>query len=1112
MSETARTKTRNILSIAIVFAMAFSGIPAMFAGATGDNGGTPAPRDITDDAHNLIIPEGETYEMSGSHSYTSSVQIMGTLTIKPYDGVDDTTGILSLTATTITVGPSGAILGAGRGFGGGGGGGEGYNQNGGYGGTAGNGGRAGDSTYYYGSGGGGGSNGGKGGSAGSSGTFTAGKDGTPQKGGDGGGAQSWNCPGGPGGSGFGGGGGGGGDEWAGGGGGGGGGSGGKDAPANPYWDGGDGAGPFFGKAGTGANNYGPAVDGTNGGYMAKASNGDTTTDLSVVRGSGGGGGSGANYETGGGGGGGAGGAAISLFATNLSISGSITATGAGGGTGGQYEGWQYGGKGGGGAGGGIAIAAVRISFSGVIDARGYEFNKLSTKNGGTVKMLYDDSLSNTGSIQAGRTFLNGRPKMKELVYPPNGQQTYRRPDFQWKAASDPDNDAITYDLQVYSQPSFNPTYRLIDKPGITETDYQSDKALSGTGYWRVRAADQIGPGGWSKVWSFKVDDIAPTSHIDAMPEFTTSQLFTVSWMGNDNVNGTGLAGYTIMVSDNGGPWYMWQNQTQNTSAMFVGIEGHSYSFYSIAMDIAQNSEGAKVGEAMTTIDSVAPTSSFDQLPPFEKTPSFKLSWRGNDATSGVSNYTIYLSTDGSDFAAWGDPLTVNEIDFMGSEGHMYTFYIVATDVAGNVQATPGADRFQTTRIDGTAPVTTFNTGAPHYGTSPVYVRPTTQIYLNGTDNYVGVNHTSYTIDTRPQQDYSKGLKETQPGSHNLTYWSTDEAGNEETHHTAWIYVDNEAPTTTIDFFGANYTTESRTYISGQTLIVINALDKGSGVNRTLYNIDGAGWQTYTGPFRLPKSGSHTLQFMSVDNLGQQDSAKNISLVMDTIGPDTQAAPSATISRNPITVEFHATDLVSGLANTFYRITRKGDPVMNFQNGSEATVPAADDHTKDGVYTIDYYSVDNVGNAEQTRSLQVTIDTTGALNLTVKGTPTVSDSVYHLKGSVKPGSTVTVNGQNIIVQFDGTFDYALDLKEGKNKIVVSSTDPAGNTAAQTKYVTYNKPAETGWLVPILVVVVIVIVVVMLLAVMMRKPGTRAPQSEPMMREAPPARPPDKEATP
>jgi len=45
---------------------------------------------VTDTAENLIIPAGETYTLSSSHTYANSIQINGTLYITPYNGLTNT--------------------------------------------------------------------------------------------------------------------------------------------------------------------------------------------------------------------------------------------------------------------------------------------------------------------------------------------------------------------------------------------------------------------------------------------------------------------------------------------------------------------------------------------------------------------------------------------------------------------------------------------------------------------------------------------------------------------------------------------------------------------------------------------------------------------------------------------------------------------------------------------------------------------------------------------------------------------------------------------------------------------------------------------------------------
>ena len=42
--------------------------------------------------------------------------------------------------------------------------------------------------------------------------------------------------------------------------------------------------------------------------------------------------------------------------------------------------------------------------------------------------------------------------------------------------------------------------------------------------------------------------------------------------------------YNVYVSDDGGPFTLWQSDTTATSATFTGQVGHTYAFYSVATD------------------------------------------------------------------------------------------------------------------------------------------------------------------------------------------------------------------------------------------------------------------------------------------------------------------------------------------------------------------------------------------------------------------------------------------------------------------------------------------------------------------------------------------------
>jgi hypothetical protein len=1091
MSQDPRVKMRILTSMILATIMLFAAMPVALAASAEQPGPTAAPRAIVDNSDDLIVPDQETYVMSGSHTYANSVQINGTLEVEPYSGQNDGSGTLALAAPWVIIGPSGSIIADGRGYGGGGGGqndGD-SGANGGQGGSNGHGGNGADSSWYgeiamYWAGpGGGGSYGGQPGNGGQ-GDATWG---TVDEGGRGGDSPYSGMPGGDGGTGFGAGGGGGGGDTAGGGGGGGGGSGGKDSA---WTSGGDGAGPATGKGGPGSNSaINSQQAGGNGGYMTPGGNGDTSTDFSVVMGSGGGGS------------GGAGGGLVALTSSgDIEVHGTISTTGAGGGLCGN----KVNVRGGGGGGGGVALSALKVTVDGTIDARGRDGDTLTTANGGSIKLSYSEKNIASGTFLGGRLFANGKPHMNGLVSPPYGAEVAPRVVFVWQAASDPDNDPLTYHIQVAASDDFSPESIQFEKDGLKVTTYTSPIALHGKPfYWRVIASDKAGPGNWSDTWTFGIDTTPPVSLVHPLPRFTTATDFLVSWNGTDNA--AGIANYTIFVSDNNQQYIPWLAGTPATCATYSGVDGHSFKFNSIAIDLAGNAEAAHPREdAVTTVDASPPVSVLDPLPPYTNTTSIMLSWRAQDATSGVATSTVFVSDNVGDFTAWTVNTTQQAATFTANESHMYKFYVRSRDVAGNYENVPGEDHWVTVSVDFTPPATTASLGSPVFGDRPAYLLPTNELSLRAGDNYVGVNGTYYSIDGQTEQLYNSAFREPAYGSHNLTYWSLDSAGNEETHKTVWFFTDGLAPVTTLSFDGPYFERSSLTYLSSQTRIVLMAADGGCGLGKTLYHFDSGDPIVYTGPFRLDRSGSHVLYYRSIDNLGNSEGEKTIRLQVDSTAPVTTPTTPAGPQNKDVTVSLLASDSDSGVSMTYYRVLLNGNLQVDWQNGTSVALAAAPDHSNDGTYTIELYSSDNAGNNETVKSVAVVIDTISKLTVNIKGGEAVGTDTYTVKGNAEPGSRVTVNGRLATVLNDGSYYYDLSLSEGSNQVKVVATDPAGNTATITKTVTYNAPVSLNSpLIWILIVVVIAVVIVGALFYAMRGKG-KAPEASAGQRvESPPA---------
>jgi hypothetical protein len=107
-------------------------------------------------------------------------------------------------------------------------------------------------------------------------------------------------------------------------------------------------------------------------------------------------------------------------------------------------------------------------------------------------------------------------------------------------------------------------------------------------------------------WLNTIDNSAPASHVLVFPATEPSSRFRVQWTGSDT--GSGVHSYTIYVSENGGPFTTWLQDTTDTSAAYDGRPNASYSFYSIADDNAQNRElpPPSADASTTTLDGQLP--------------------------------------------------------------------------------------------------------------------------------------------------------------------------------------------------------------------------------------------------------------------------------------------------------------------------------------------------------------------------------------------------------------------------------------------------------------------------------------------------------------------------
>ena len=294
-----------------------------------------------------------------------------------------------------------------------------------------------------------------------------------------------------------------------------------------------------------------------------------------------------------------------------------------------------------------------------------------------------------------------------------------------------------------------------------------------------------------------------TSTVATLPTFENSLTFPVSWSGSDASNGSGIDDFTVYVSDNGGPYTAWLQDTTLTSAPFVGQDGHTYGFYSVATDNAGNVQAPPTtAQANTQVDVTPPATAGFSFPAVggsyntghwtgtiagsvsdsvsgvqqEQVSILDVAtnkyWNGSAFASGTETFlTATLANPGANSTTWSVSFPSSNFPADGS----YTVHAEGTDVAGNADA---AGLLATFTYDNAPPTTTDGlAGTP--GTTGF--RSPVTVTLTAVDATGGVAATFYTIDTGSRQTYGGSpFTVSGQGAHNITFWSVDAAGNTET--------------------------------------------------------------------------------------------------------------------------------------------------------------------------------------------------------------------------------------------------------------------------------------------------------------------------------------------
>jgi hypothetical protein len=99
-----------------------------------------------------------------------------------------------------------------------------------------------------------------------------------------------------------------------------------------------------------------------------------------------------------------------------------------------------------------------------------------------------------------------------------------------------------------------------------------------------------------------IDAVAPASSLTGLPAMTPDTEVQLHLSGTDDADGSGVASYSIYVSDNDGPVQLYIADFRRTDTTFRALAEHQYKFYVVATDNVGNKEGLKLAGTIRISD------------------------------------------------------------------------------------------------------------------------------------------------------------------------------------------------------------------------------------------------------------------------------------------------------------------------------------------------------------------------------------------------------------------------------------------------------------------------------------------------------------------------------
>ena len=269
-----------------------------------------------------------------------------------------------------------------------------------------------------------------------------------------------------------------------------------------------------------------------------------------------------------------------------------------------------------------------------------------------------------------------------------------------------------------------------------------------------------------------------------------------------------------------------------------------------------------------------------------------------------------------------------------------------------------------------------------------------------------------------------------------------------------IYADGYAPKTTITLTGApTVVNNGVTYFGKNLNASLSATDEMSGVKQIYLSTDNVNFAPYRS-IDTSKEGNYSLNYYSVDNVGNVETLKQKEYVLDFSAPVTKHKIDGMVKDEIIAknseISLISTDNLSGIERIAYRFN--SEPEKIYKQG--ALIPFS--HLSDGMHTLYYYAEDRVKNKETEKSVNFFYDKAPPIMSTdVLGDRFIVNDKVYFSGRTKLKLTAvdnksgvkeiqySVNNEPFTVYED---PFYLPSVAGKHSIRYFAVDEMGNSSS------------------------------------------------------------------